>query len=82
MAPHAIVELLSAVDLIEKGAVSSGRARSGLVGSIIFLFPFLIDLLCKCDGFHLVVVMLDKHAQKGALAPAEVHVALLFCGDM
>ncbi|KAJ6498764.1 fungal-specific transcription factor domain-containing protein [Mycena sanguinolenta] len=29
-APHAIVELLTAVDLIEKGAVSSGRARSGL----------------------------------------------------
>ncbi|KAJ6538867.1 fungal-specific transcription factor domain-containing protein [Mycena vulgaris] len=30
MAPHAIVELFTAVDLIEKGAVSSGRARSGL----------------------------------------------------
>ncbi|KAJ7879549.1 hypothetical protein B0H14DRAFT_2709166, partial [Mycena olivaceomarginata] len=29
-APHAIVELFTAVDLIEKGAVSSGRARSGL----------------------------------------------------
>ncbi|KAF7376610.1 Zn(2)-C6 fungal-type domain-containing protein [Mycena sanguinolenta] len=29
-APHATVELLTAVDLIEKGAVSSGRARSGL----------------------------------------------------
>ncbi|KAJ7141205.1 hypothetical protein C8R44DRAFT_762931 [Mycena epipterygia] len=28
--PHAIVELFTAVDLIEKGAVSSGRARSGL----------------------------------------------------
>ncbi|KAF7322074.1 Zn(2)-C6 fungal-type domain-containing protein [Mycena kentingensis (nom. inval.)] len=30
MAPHAIVELFTAVDLIEKGAVSSGRAQSGL----------------------------------------------------
>ncbi|KAJ7467123.1 fungal-specific transcription factor domain-containing protein [Mycena latifolia] len=30
MAPHAIVELFTAVDLIEKGALSSGRARSGL----------------------------------------------------
>ncbi|KAJ6605836.1 hypothetical protein B0H10DRAFT_2076061 [Mycena sp. CBHHK59/15] len=30
MAPHAILELFTAVDLIEKGAVSSGRARSGL----------------------------------------------------
>ncbi|KAJ7168672.1 fungal-specific transcription factor domain-containing protein [Mycena filopes] len=29
-AMHAIVELFTAVDLIEKGAVSSGRARSGL----------------------------------------------------
>ncbi|KAJ6507293.1 fungal-specific transcription factor domain-containing protein [Mycena vitilis] len=29
-APHAIVELFTAVDLIEKGAASSGRARSGL----------------------------------------------------
>ncbi|KAJ7467109.1 hypothetical protein FB451DRAFT_1040695 [Mycena latifolia] len=30
MAPHAIVELFSAFDLTEKGAVSSERARSGL----------------------------------------------------
>ncbi|KAJ7212964.1 hypothetical protein GGX14DRAFT_445819 [Mycena pura] len=30
MAPHAIVELFTAVDLIEKGAMSSGRAQSGL----------------------------------------------------
>ncbi|KAJ7107907.1 hypothetical protein C8R44DRAFT_885298 [Mycena epipterygia] len=30
MTPHAIDDLLAAVDLIEKGAVSSGRARSGL----------------------------------------------------
>ncbi|KAJ7782407.1 fungal-specific transcription factor domain-containing protein [Mycena maculata] len=30
LAPNAIVELFTAVDLIEKGAVSSGRARSGL----------------------------------------------------
>ncbi|KAF7376609.1 Zn(2)-C6 fungal-type domain-containing protein [Mycena sanguinolenta] len=29
-APNAMVELFTAVDLIEKGAVSSGRARSGL----------------------------------------------------
>ncbi|KAF7315900.1 Zn(2)-C6 fungal-type domain-containing protein [Mycena indigotica] len=30
IAPHAIVELFTAVDLIEKGAMSSGRAQSGL----------------------------------------------------
>ncbi|KAJ7665739.1 hypothetical protein B0H17DRAFT_1184497 [Mycena rosella] len=30
MAPHAIVELFTAVDLVEKGAVSSVRARNGL----------------------------------------------------
>ncbi|KAF7305826.1 Zn(2)-C6 fungal-type domain-containing protein [Mycena chlorophos] len=30
LAPHAIVELFTAVDLIEKGAVSSGRAQAGL----------------------------------------------------
>ncbi|KAJ7282689.1 hypothetical protein C8J57DRAFT_1296122 [Mycena rebaudengoi] len=30
MAPHALLELFTAVDIIETGAISSGRARSGL----------------------------------------------------